>query len=364
MDFEEVFKAIEQSGNLLYELLDQCKASDKKVFLFGAGNCGYIFKKLLERERYPIAGIIDNFAERLDGVPVLRLDEVLRKNCLEECVFIISAPRSQSEIRGQLLRFVSPGQVYLFSTTRSFGPGNDPQSTKSYLLRHKRDISEIYNLLADEQSKTVMRHMLLGHVTGDYDCFAEVRTGDFYYPPDLIAFREGEVMVELGSNNGETLLDFIARCPKFGRAYCFEADAACVRQLRQLTEEYGERVRIIDKIAWNEHAWVGFQCEDCSGGSHVDRTSNAAKIEAVAVDDVIPEDITYMKMDIEGSELRALHGAKAQIIRNKPVLAVSVYHKNEDIVEIPRYIRSLRPDYRLYLRHHGWDDSDTVLYAI
>jgi hypothetical protein len=52
-------------------------------------------------------------------------------------------------------------------------------------------------------------------------------------------------------------------------------------------------------------------------------------------------------MDIEGAELDALYGAERQIRENKPKLAISLYHKLSDIVEIPRLIRSFVPEYKL-----------------
>ena len=78
----------------------------------------------------------------------------------------------------------------------------------------------------------------------------------------------------------------------------------------------------------------------------------------------VKEPISFMKMDIEGAELRALHGAEKQIRTNRPKLAVCVYHKNEDILEIWNYLRELVPEYRFYLRHHTTAGAETVLYAL
>ncbi len=57
----------------------------------------------------------------------------------------------------------------------------------------------------------------------------------------------------------------------------------------------------------------------------------------------------FIKMDIEGSEMEALRGAEKLIRSRKPSLAVCVYHKENDIVDIPLYLKSLVPEYKLYL---------------
>lgn len=69
-------------------------------------------------------------------------------------------------------------------------------------------------------------------------------------------------------------------------------------------------------------------------------------------------------MDIEGAELAALQGGAETIKRYKPKLAISIYHKPEDIIEIPIYIKSLVPEYKLYIRHYTNMYAETILYAI
>ncbi len=69
-------------------------------------------------------------------------------------------------------------------------------------------------------------------------------------------------------------------------------------------------------------------------------------------------------MDVEGVELKSLMGAHDTILRDRPKLAVSIYHKYEDMIQIPLYIKSLVPEYRLYVRHYSNNACETVLYAI
>ncbi len=71
-----------------------------------------------------------------------------------------------------------------------------------------------------------------------------------------------------------------------------------------------------------------------------------------------------IKMDIEGAELEALKGAKKTIQRDKPKLAICIYHKTEDLWEIPLYIKELVSEYCLYIRHQTFGTGDTVLYAV
>ena len=76
------------------------------------------------------------------------------------------------------------------------------------------------------------------------------------------------------------------------------------------------------------------------------------------------EKATFIKMDIEGSELEALKGAKNQIMNYSPRLAICVYHKREDLITIPQYIKKLVPEYKLYLRAHFPYASELVIYGI
>ena len=75
--------------------------------------------------------------------------------------------------------------------------------------------------------------------------------------------------------------------------------------------------------------------------------------------------ISMIKMDVEGAELKALQGAAGTIRAWHPLLAISLYHKPEDLLTIPQYIQSLSADYHFYLRgHHPELAFELVLYAV
>ncbi|MDA0067582.1 FkbM family methyltransferase [Brachyspira hyodysenteriae] len=75
------------------------------------------------------------------------------------------------------------------------------------------------------------------------------------------------------------------------------------------------------------------------------------------------EPITFLKADVEGEELNMLKGASETIKKYKPKMAISVYHKPNDLITIPQYIKKIVPEYRLALRHHSITFTETVLYC-
>lgn len=52
------------------------------------------------------------------------------------------------------------------------------------------------------------------------------------------------------------------------------------------------------------------------------------------------------------------------ITSQKPKLAISIYHKKEDIWELPGLLLEMNPEYRFYLRHYSLREAETVLYAV
>jgi hypothetical protein len=74
--------------------------------------------------------------------------------------------------------------------------------------------------------------------------------------------------------------------------------------------------------------------------------------------------VDLIKLDIEGAEAPALGGARRTLARSKPVLALSAYHRPEDLWALPDLVSDLCDGYRLYLRQHACNSFDLVLYAV
>jgi hypothetical protein len=102
---------------------------------------------------------------------------------------------------------------------------------------------------------------------------------------------------------------------------------------------------------------------DLKEASRIDEDGDI-KVNVIALDEELAgKRITFLKMDIEGSELAALKGAANIISSQKPKLVICLYHRYEDIWQIPAYIWSLYSDYTFYIRHYS-NSTETVLYAV
>jgi len=106
---------------------------------------------------------------------------------------------------------------------------------------------------------------------------------------------------------------------------------------------------------------LGVSASVAFGGTN-GKTIDITSIDKFVLDNKI-EHVDFIKMDIEGAELSALKGAVETIKEFKPNLAICVYHKGKDILEIPEYLISIVPEYNFYLKHNTDSFGETVLYC-
>ena len=115
---------------------------------------------------------------------------------------------------------------------------------------------------------------------------------------------------------------------------------------------------------WSKKEMLYFSAAGtCS--SHISEKKSDYVIETTSLDEIVfDKRPTYIKIDIEGAEQEALKGCRKIIHTYKPKLAVCIYHKPEDLYEIPIMIKEMNPEYKLYVRQYANAWFDTVLYAV
>ena len=187
-----------------------------------------------------------------------------------------------------------------------------------------------------------------------------------YFPRDINLSKGYSRFINCGAYDGDTVMRLNALFGKVDAIVLFEPDMENFKLLtRYLCAKHNE-------IAQSAIAFP------CGVFSHVKQLrfvgekkmhsmiSNKGEsiIQCVALDHVIPSfKPTFISMDVEGAELDALKGAEMLIKKNKPDLAICVYHAPNHIWDIPFYIESLHLGYKFYLRNYTSFITETVLYA-
>lgn len=238
------------------------------------------------------------------------------------------------------------------------------------------DIKKVLELLADDQSKEVFTNVFCNKIYGseseiDYEQFA---TDGEYFKNGVWSLEEEEYFIDGGAYIGDTVIDFVKQTEgKFGAVYSFEYEASNYKVLcenmQKFPKDIQKKIETFQCGIWNrkELGWCEYLGE--SDGTQLmqenNKSSKAEQCLLDKLDDVLDgRKVTILKMDIEGAEIQGLNGAKNIIERQKPKLAICLYHRPEDLWEIPLLIHKMCPDYKMYIRHHSKVNyTDTLLYA-
>ena len=218
--------------------------------------------------------------------------------------------------------------------------------------------------LADARSRDVLDAVLGFRLTLDPLRLKPVLdSDDLYAPKNLIAFTAHEVYVEGGSYDGDTIRTFIAKVGnRFDKVYAFEPDPVTYGKLKaNFAAE--PRVEPINAGLHREPGVLRFK-DDASRGA-IFSADGSIEMPVTTLDTALgAARVSYIKMNIEGAEIDALFGGEKLIRREKPKLALSLYHRPSDLWRIPDVVQQFDPGYKLYFRQHDGGIIETVLYAL
>ncbi len=218
-----------------------------------------------------------------------------------------------------------------------------------------------------EQIKQIARKKELFFI--DYNYYKpRILEHEQYFDPGIIHFRENEIFIDAGALDLSTSIRFSEECRKNGvnhfKIHSFEPDDISYKRCMEIQKKIPDvDLQLHHAGLWSENTTLYFT-ECGTGGSRITQQKTSTSIDTVSLDNCILDEVTYIKLDIEGAELEALKGAKKIIQKYKPRLAVCIYHKKEDLIEIPQYLKELVPEYKFYVRHYSNTTWETVLYAV
>lgn len=281
------------------------------IVIAGIGELGIRTKRLLDVCNKPAQVFCnlceENFAEEIEGLKVISVNQLIKK--YKSWVVVLADRECLAESYSRLLRDGFPRKKILYP--------------------------------------------MYSHLVG--------ANGTQYF--DVFSPLDEEVFIDAGSYNGDTIREFIDwNGGNYKRIYAFEPNKDMFTKLKKyIKDENLANVTLLPMATWSEKEELSF-INDASA-SRIEKRGTTS-VKGVDIDSVVGDErVTYIKMDVEGSELQSLMGAKQIICRDKPRLAISVYHKIEDIYELADYILSLNSEYRFILRQYNTNFWETVLYA-
>lgn len=263
---------------------------------------------------------------------------------------------------------------FLISHSNDANQRNNPTSQMLQAQKFFSDkevlerLERVMSYLSDEKSCKVLSACIdyrTKRIPIPNELFSE---HDQYFVSEIIHIRDGEIFVDGGAYTGDTIQQLLDEARKqkvnIEKVLAFEPEE---KNYTLLSKFYGNRsnIKLIKQGLSDKKDVLLFSATGVTAKIVDDEDKATDKIEVVNLDSISEcKDASFIKMDIEGAEWDALHGARELIVRNKPKLAICLYHSDRDMIRLIELVHELVPEYKLYVRHHSKSNVETVLYAV
>lgn len=344
--------------------------------LFGAGSMGHRALLALRRIGVEPLAVCDNnpalWGTQMEGIPVLS-PAVACQQFGKFAIFFITVRNELHSFRETVEQLHGLGCEHISSAdciTWRF-----PEVFLPFLLYdlpHKvyeqaDQVLLAEDIWADGASRAEYIAQVRLRALGDPSGLSPMPAEESYFLDGVFDLEPGDVFVDCGAFDGDTIRSVIARQPEFGSVEAVEADslsfARLARCVAELKPAYRSRIRLHPCAVGAEHGRVRFE-DSGKVDSHVSDLGETV-VDLVPLDAMFASKrVSMIKMDIEGGEFNALLGARRLVQRDRPILAICVYHHQHDLWRLPLLVRSIAPDYRMYLKAYRGDGIQTVAYAV
>lgn len=334
----------------------QLKETQKPIYLYGMGDGAEKILDHLNELGIPVRGIFasDGFVrhQSFRSYRVISYEEASREN--PEMVILLCFGTHLPEVLKHIRSLAEKQELYVPDVPVCGGEIFD----LSFARRHRRELTEVYNRLADDLSRQTFYHHVLFKLTGNPEHLHECETPRAKILR-LLPLCDSEFFLDLGAYTGDTVHEWMTLTKgQFRRIIAVEPDPRSFAKLSAFCRN--------DPRVFPVHACIGEQSGTvnfhAAGGRNSSREGKGkvCPVACLNLDSwIFHQPITCLKMDIEGSEAAAIAGAKRLIAEKSPNMMIAAYHKSADLFRIPLLIDQINPSYKIYLRHEAclpaWD---------
>ena len=188
-----------------------------------------------------------------------------------------------------------------------------------------------------------------------------------YRCDSIVEPKLGDIVFDIGAYVGDTALWFSKAVGPQGKVYAFEPKPSNFTKLKSNLERHKVTNVIPLQLALSENEGE-MRVASGASSSVITQAGTGTSVKITTIDKFVEANklprVDFIKMDVEGHELKVLEGAHETIQTFKPSLALSAYHRGDDLIELPKLLLELNLDYKFYLRHCSPSWAETVLYAV
>lgn len=235
-----------------------------------------------------------------------------------------------------------------------------------YFFKNKDKIENIENILVDDLSRKTFEAVLKYRVNRDPSYLQNIafERSAQYFPKTLDGtpfLNDHEIFADAGAFTGDTVGSFLkATDGEYRAIYAFEPEPRSFEILKNAYKDSPD-IHVYNIAVGGENAQIRFMSETTNSKA----ADTGLSVQMDTLDDIMKGvPVSFIKMDVEGAECGALKGSSGLIKTYKPKLAICAYHSDRDMLEVPLTVLSIRPDYKLYMRHYTNAAVETVCYAI
>jgi FkbM family methyltransferase len=348
---------------------------ERPVVLVGAGNLGRRIANAMAAAGDSAIAFADGGRALRDtvicGLPVLSAEEAVSAHPGAAFVVSIWGARSEHRIADTEARLHELGATcvipfaHLLWKRREILPHYCVDAPEG-VVGASEQVASALALFTDEASRERFVDETRARLTGRFDLLNPPVAERQYLVDDLYRLRDDEVVFDGGAFDGDTLRDWLTQGRGFARWLAIEPDPANADRLVSfagtLPEETRSRIRVLHNALGAEQGTASLAG---AGPSTRSDASVPGDVPVSTIDAIsAAARPTFVKLDIEGAEPDALSGGAIAIARDRPVLAVCVYHKQSHLWEIPLQVSGMLDDCDLFLRPHGAEGWDLVLYVV